>query len=84
MLLRELEKIDAKGHEEPEKNKKVMNIDCHICGSQQQRNKEHCPAYGQVYKLCKHVQKNHFAVKCKLNKKFSKSNGSRYSQHQTI
>ena len=37
------------------------------------RNRGHCLAYGQVCKLCK--QKNHFAVKCKLIRKLSKSKG---------
>ena len=37
---RELENQDAKGHEQQDKNKKVMNIDCHFCGRQHQRNKE--------------------------------------------
>ena len=39
---------DAKGRAQPDKNKEVMNIDCHFCGRQHQRNKEHCLTFGQV------------------------------------
>ena len=48
---------NVKGYEHPDRNKKVMNIDCHFCDRQHQKNREHyCPAFGQVCKLRK--QKN--------------------------
>ena len=51
-------KKDAKGDNQPDKNKKLMNIGCQFCGRQHQRNKRHCLAIGQVCKLYK--QKNKF------------------------
>ena len=60
-VIKAARKKDVKGYEHTDKNKKVMNTDCHFCGRQHQRNREHCPAFGKVCKLCKpknccHVQ----------------------------
>ena len=48
-----------------------MVDDCKFCGKSHERNREKCPAFGQICKKCK--KENRLASKCHLHGKKSSS-----------
>ena len=67
---KESSEVNALKSSRPKSNPSMVD-DCKFCGKSHERNREKCPAFGQICKKCK--KENHVASKCHLHGKKSSS-----------